>query len=332
MNKFFDESLEFEINLIGYKSKGECILFFIKADGRVVYSGLVDCYEMSCKNVMIDLLGQAGIDCLDFICWTHPHDDHTAGLDKIIDEFCNERTKIWIPPVLTTDIDDFSRNIRSTYGKLFSILESKKRDNTIVRDASDVKLLERIRYKSNTDNLFYEFSISSFAPESNLLLKKQINEMFDVGNLYSIGLIINIGHFYVVLAGDIENYAMKTLPDMNFSDLKNGFEYLKIPHHSSKSSDAIIDRFNSMEIGAPIVATTTVFRANKLPDLDVLNRYCGWSKDIEVYSTGDISNDLDEKCICGIIKTSIDVLGNREFPIETSLRGNAISVSDYLNN
>lgn len=36
--KLFDKTLDFEINVIGYKNKGESIVFFLKADSKVVYS------------------------------------------------------------------------------------------------------------------------------------------------------------------------------------------------------------------------------------------------------------------------------------------------------
>lgn len=31
---FFDSSLTFELNVIGYKTKGECVLAVLKADGK----------------------------------------------------------------------------------------------------------------------------------------------------------------------------------------------------------------------------------------------------------------------------------------------------------
>ena len=52
-NILFDRKLEFEINLIGYKHKGESIIFFLRTDGKIVYSGIVDCYEDEAKNEAI---------------------------------------------------------------------------------------------------------------------------------------------------------------------------------------------------------------------------------------------------------------------------------------
>lgn len=44
-NHFLKIHLYLEVNVIGYKGKGESIVFFVKADEDVVFSGLVDCYE-----------------------------------------------------------------------------------------------------------------------------------------------------------------------------------------------------------------------------------------------------------------------------------------------
>ena len=90
--KLFDKTLDFEINVIGYKNKGESIVFFLKADGKVVYSGLIDCYEEASENVALTLLVNEKVKYFNFVCWTHPHDDHTIGLDKVLIEFCNEKT------------------------------------------------------------------------------------------------------------------------------------------------------------------------------------------------------------------------------------------------
>ena len=51
-NLFFTDSLELEVNVIGYHNQGESIVFFIKADGHAVYTGLVDCYRTKELNIV----------------------------------------------------------------------------------------------------------------------------------------------------------------------------------------------------------------------------------------------------------------------------------------
>lgn len=34
----------------------------------------------------------------DFVCWTHPHDDHTMGMDRILEQCCSQDTVFWMFP------------------------------------------------------------------------------------------------------------------------------------------------------------------------------------------------------------------------------------------
>jgi beta-lactamase superfamily II metal-dependent hydrolase len=147
--------------------------------------------------------------------------------------------------------------------------------------------------------------------------------------VYSIGLIINVGHYYIVLAGDVENRTLKCIPDFNF-DIQDRIDYVKIPHHASSTASYLIDKFNGLGIAAPTIATTTVYRIHKLPNKEVLKRYVMWDNDTKVYSTGDIEcieHDIEKN---GIVQTTFDILEQRKKPIETTLFGNAICVSDIM--
>ena len=99
----------------------------MKADGNIIYSGLVDCYVNEKENVVSDLLVTEHVSRLDFVCWTHPHDDHTVGLDKIVNDFCDEKTLFWMSPFISKDVKMCSAEARQLYDSLFEILESKKR-------------------------------------------------------------------------------------------------------------------------------------------------------------------------------------------------------------
>ena len=53
---FFQKSLLVETYIIGYKTEGETILFFIRADGGVSFSGLVDCYRSKDIDIVSSIL------------------------------------------------------------------------------------------------------------------------------------------------------------------------------------------------------------------------------------------------------------------------------------
>ena len=81
--------------MIGYHDQGESVVFFIKTDGMVAYTGLVDCYKTEEQNAVKMVLEKERIKKVDFVCWTPPHDDYTRGLDEIWKGYCTkEKMKI----------------------------------------------------------------------------------------------------------------------------------------------------------------------------------------------------------------------------------------------
>ena len=53
--------------------------------------GVVDCYASSIsdsgKNYTLQFLLERGIKELEFVCLTHPHEDHYRGLSHLLQEF-----------------------------------------------------------------------------------------------------------------------------------------------------------------------------------------------------------------------------------------------------
>lgn len=163
--KLFDKTLSFEINVMGYKNRGESIVFFLKADDKAVYAGLVDCYEDESKNAALALLKE-----------------------------------------------------------------------------------EKVKYFN----------------------------------------------------------------------------------HASRTADYLINKFNQLGLASPAAAVTTVYRIHDLPDKEVLKKYIMWGNNVKVYSTGDIENPENDTEKNGIIRTSFDILEQKEIPIETRLLGNAVYVNDRV--
>jgi beta-lactamase superfamily II metal-dependent hydrolase len=316
---FFKDKLQLEVNVIGYKEKGESIVFFLKTDDRAAYAGLVDCYEQNDENEAIRILLAEGKQYFDFICWTHPHDDHTIGLDVILEHYCNKDTVFWMAPIYSNNVDSYSKHVQNTYEHLFSIIQSRKRAKMKVSTAMDGTRMERCICQRLTGMGMYSFEICSFAPSSELLNANMVKENVEKGNLYSIGLIINIGEFYIMLAGDVENRTIKVISDY---DLEFPIDYIKIPHHASPSADLLVYRLRYLDIQPPNVATSTVFRRHRLPDKEVLSKYASWNPKMELYCSDSIDDAKNDETV-GIIKTTFDILQRNKFPIETSIYGSA---------
>ncbi len=63
-------------------AKGESIVLQLP-NGRW---GVVDCYARS-LNPTLMFLRESGVEKLEFLCLTHPHDDHYRGMSQILEEF-----------------------------------------------------------------------------------------------------------------------------------------------------------------------------------------------------------------------------------------------------
>lgn len=307
---YTENNLIFELYLIGHKNLGESIVFFVKSHYKCLYSGVVDCYSTDRVAVVEKLLQDNNITELSFLCWTHPHDDHSLGIINIFDNFCTQNTSIWIPDVSSIEPDAYSKESAEFYKKLFSKFKIKKTSflwdiNTV----SDNKNLVSVHF--NNLNIIHNFTIDSFSPPSRCIIYDRTKNKIRNINYYSIGLIINIGIYYILLGGDVQNEILRNIPQFDI----NGIEYLKIPHHGSDTSDFIINKF-TQDIH-PVIATTTVFRSKNLPNKVILEKYKEWGVQ-SLICTGHINkrNDTDDY---GYIKTTFDLLktsGTIEIPVE----------------
>lgn len=316
-NLLFKDSLELELNVIGYHNQGESIVFFIRTDGYVAYTGMVDCYKTRELDVVRSLLEKEQVKKIDFICWTHPHDDHTIGLDGIWDEYCTEETRFCCTDIIKARPDLYSSEAMVVFEHIASVQCSSKRKKTDIMYLTDFTQAERLRCIGNAAQ--YEFRICSFAPKSAMLGERLFGNKDEQGNVYSIGIYLFFGEYSIMLAGDVENPTFRKITD---ADVEYPIDYIKIPHHGSKSADFLPDKLTKLNITAPNIASTTLFRKHKLPQSDVVDKYFEWGCQ-EVYATGNIEDE--NSCVYGygIIKTVFDILQRKEY-IETELLGDAI--------
>lgn len=311
-NIFIRKGLTLETYLIGYKNAGESIIFIVYADDNIKYSGVIDCYEYGSLNKTIEILEDKGVETLDFICWTHPDEDHSIGIDTLIDMYAGEGTKVYLPENIDGQEYGYHERIRNTFDKINETITSRKRKKYSVYSVSDSKTLVSMNFTYGTKGS-YKFRISSIAPNSNMLRRNEFNETFRK-NDYSIGLLLNIGEFNLLFSGDIEN---RTIDRMEEYYLPSFIDYIKVPHHGSESSDRLLgylDYNNKCE-----VACTTVFRNHKLPKQNIINKYKNYVRSF--YSTGKLSSDdIDDY---GVINVRCDIL-NKD--MVTTLEGNSEKV------
>ena len=142
----FEDSLKLELNVIGYHDQGESVVFFIKTDGMVAQTGLVDCYKTEEQNAVKMVLEKERIKKVDFVCWTHPHDDHTRGLDEIWKEYCTKETCFCCSDIIEADLELYSKEAKMLFESIADIhtfTEKGEDENYVPQGCYTVERLER---------------------------------------------------------------------------------------------------------------------------------------------------------------------------------------------
>lgn len=72
----------------------------------------MDCYKTEEQNAVKMVLEKERIKKVDFVCWTHPHDDHTRGLDEIWKEYCTKETCFCCSDIIEADLELYSKEAK----------------------------------------------------------------------------------------------------------------------------------------------------------------------------------------------------------------------------
>jgi hypothetical protein len=80
-----------ELHIFG-PSTGESILLKLPGGGW----GVIDAYRLGQTCPPLDFLAREGVDSLDFVCWTHPDDDHSSGMLDILQAYTGRIDRLWL--------------------------------------------------------------------------------------------------------------------------------------------------------------------------------------------------------------------------------------------
>lgn len=268
--------LELHIHVLGYYPKGESILVVLwdGYNSAVLRSILIDSYQAEGVNKFTNLFNQYSINTnkLDYIIWTHPDLDHSVGIPDIVQNYTNNKTKILVPNGLKVEL------FRSMNGDLFKAYKSLKKG--LVYPVGTTELYANcpniLDYYSDGIMDDIPFSIEIVAPYSErafivteFLKKLKKNDI-------SIAFNIRFGQYRFFFGGDSTNYVFDRISDEYLSDTI----FVKIPHHSSKTSDHLPDKYFGLfnkeaENNMVLTSISTIFEENRthLPDITVLEKY-----------------------------------------------------------
>ena len=292
----FFSKLQFNVYIIGYETQGESILFTIENDYGIAYSGVIDCFEKDNFNETINLLDELNINKLDILCWTHPHEDHTKGMDKLIKLYTSERTKL-IYPANVYNIKQENEYTKKTSEMIKDIISSRKKKKPAIYPINGFRPIDRKQLGNQPDN-FYELSINALTPVSEIIEKRIVEGKVNTPNDYSISLLVSVGGVNFLFGGDIQDATIKKI-DEDYIPPK--IDYVKIPHHSSKHSMSLLKWFNKLNKSS--ISCTTEYSPSNLPNEGVIDRYKLYFN--EIYCTNKKTKDKNG---LGVIHTIYDVI------------------------
>lgn len=323
------KSLVIRIFVIGYSEKGESIicLFLDKEDNHIIYSFVIDSFKVGGINKTVEILNSYGIrdTKLDMVIWSHPDKDHTYGFDTIIDDFCTPSTVFALPNDLADAIwikinnnkDD--KDLIDEIHKKASEYYDGSYESVVVAD-NQVHPLVNFEIQDNWDNVL-PININALTPHSRRINNLLRNRKYLEKNDLSVAICLEVGGNYkykFLFLSDVEEDEInKIIPNVLEDPL-----FIKIPHHTSKSSANLLSRIDNEDF-KPIACTTT-YKVQGLPDKVLLNDYLPKSKIV------DCTGFKDERNLShGVVEYSFDLYGQHE--VEITRDGNAQKVTaEYI--
>lgn len=273
------DNLTVSLFVIGYKNIGESIIVLFRdktIDGeKVVMSMVIDSFETSSFNLVHDVLKKYGVQNLDFVCWTHPHYDHSPGIDKLIKKVFHDDIVIFTPkfyyPNLAADLlKGESKKADEIFNNIWELVKKHPNIKEIWRTISANGDCFTNTYPMciipDDDNEYKELFFHFLTPLGFRTDRYSIKgNQFSKPNELSVSFVMSLDGYDFYFGGDTEN---ENVTGIDNEVIKN-MRWIKVPHHCSKGAIHIANnlgpRFN--------FAASTVYTLSGLPNKDVQNIY-----------------------------------------------------------
>lgn len=209
------------------------VIQFPEIDGSRKFA-VVDCYT---SKKTLDYLSKLGANELEFVCATHPHYDHIAGISKLLATFNGKVREYW---------DSGFRHTSRTAEKIVDLIEAD----------SEIRFM---RVTSGMEKIINGVTVTVLAPSISL---RNRYDSYGV-NINNASVVLKLEYkaptaakpFVIVLGGDAQwhswakvleeypNFVRTTNPEQRIQvdKLFNPLncQVLKVSHHGSKHGTAL---------------------------------------------------------------------------------------------
>lgn len=289
------ESPHVTIHIFG-AAKGESIVLELPGGGW----GVVDCYARSLNdpatNPTIVFLRERGVRELEFLCLTHPHDDHFRGMSQILEEFPVDyfwhfgaqsaaHFKQLVDYIRFEGESEGTEDARERgpeFQRIWSLVEQQRSAGTTrLKASSPMSLLYPV-----PGDLEAPFRIFGLAPSGNQASRymRVYSTCFDESgrfkpkiaqvdhNVISVALLLVYGTTRIILGGDVKEEGwLDALEEVGGREL--AAHLVKVSHHGSTNGycDGLWQHFASTGSVGPH-AIVTSYLAQGLPRRKALDQ------------------------------------------------------------
>lgn len=265
------------IYVIGYKNIGESIVILFKDRNKealsTIFSVVIDCYKTETLFITKKILDDNGVKSIDAVCWTHPHRDHTPGIDELVEGYYKEDMWVFLPKFYFGNIQkdllkEESKFTEETYASLNTILNNKGNPTEVrktIMANGDMTCHYPVLMTSD-DGLSRDLDFYFLTPHGGLADQYTIpgNELSHPNDL-SISFVMSVDGYDFYFGGDAENDHVKNIEKAIIHDMR----WIKVPHHCSLGGKTICDNLgNRFDCAA-----STVYASSDLPKEDIQNQY-----------------------------------------------------------
>lgn len=273
------ENLLVSIFVVGYKNIGESIVVLLRDNAKseetaVIMSMVIDSYKTSKLNLTRTILEKFEVKTLDFVCWTHPHCDHSPGIDDLIKDYFHDNLVIFSPEFHYANLSpDLLKSESARTMEIFNGIWDQVKDNanfqeiwrTVLAngDATHTYPMKIHSISENTDKSISFFFLTPLG--SRTAKYAVVGNEFSSPNELSVSFIMSLDGYDFYFGGDTENEHADGID----TRIIQGMRWIKVPHHCSFGAQSISDR-----VGPNLdFAASTVFTSSDLPEEVIQDKY-----------------------------------------------------------
>lgn len=302
----------------GNNGNGEGILILFLNGSKVIHTISIDCCKAIVNgsecNLLDKILKKYDVHKIDCFVWTHPHDDHSNGLDELVDIYYRKGSVGIIPKqIYGTDNDIVTmRSLSKKVLRRINFKFKKKCLKSIDCQSKEKRCVYFFELEDILSGQIKNVSLFCLTPIDYMLDDKRRNQKkINDGllNDISLSLILDVDGYCFFFGGDAPDRTLKESDTGSLLECK----WVKIPHHGSKTSQNVVQYFNN-NIDSAVAAS---FMNQHLPSEAVLNKYK--DKTSQIYVTQKTKDDPYDFGMIGYH----DIFSNNSVQLNVTRYGNA---------